>query len=345
MRVLAITISALTVAACTFDPPIEDGEFLCGSGGSCPPGFECSADGRCYRMASGGDADLGMVAPDDLATEDMAVDPTCGAVGQVCCGVSFCRNSACCAAGVCVATGASAGSNLVCSDGTVTACGTPSAACCANNDCGGGCCSGNVCTGSGGTCVVGGTCALGSCGGCGGAAKPCCHGDANGGASNDFCTQADTACDPASSACKPCGGPGQICCEGNFCDNGGCCDHTTLTAAGGCIADGASLGDGSQCVANHGSAGACGGPNQPVCGGKVGCTAPLTRMANGVCVPCGVAGQPCCPAAKRPYCAVPFACNANTGICAVCGGNAQPCCVGAECPNSTQHTCNNGFCH
>jgi hypothetical protein len=329
------------LSACAFDPPLGDGDFACGAGGRCPTGFACAADGFCHRPP------LADFAPDPIDPIDLAsvpaadlAEPPCGLIGEICCANDACGSSGCCAS-LCIATGTNAGGKQICLGGTVADCGDTGQPCCENNSCvAGGCCSGGVCAESGAACLGGGTCASGGCGGCGGAGKPCCKGDISGTYASDYCSQSDTACVAGTKICVSCGGAGQACCEGNRCQSGGCCDH----ALHGCVAEGALGGDGQACVGGHGGGGACGGVGQPACGNMVGCTGDFTRNVGGVCVPCGAAGQPCCTAATRAWCAPPFACNAMTNLCAECGGDGQPCCAAGKCPNSTLHECNAGLC-
>jgi hypothetical protein len=37
-------------AACAFSPAFGDGQLACGSGGACPDGYVCGADGRCHLV-------------------------------------------------------------------------------------------------------------------------------------------------------------------------------------------------------------------------------------------------------------------------------------------------------
>jgi hypothetical protein len=260
----------------------------------------------------------------------------------MCCAADTCAGAGCCAQALCIATGTNAAAAQVCLGGVVTDCGAPGRPCCEDNACAsGGCCSGGMCAASGAPCLGGGSCTQGACGGCGGAGKPCCKGDANGGLGNDYCTQAHTACNPATKVCATCGGPGEICCEGNRCAAGGCCDH----ALGGCVTAGAPGGDGLSCVDGSGGGGTCGKMSQPACGMKVGCTGDYTRNVNDLCLACGAAGQPCCAGVSRGWCAAPFACNPTTNLCASCGGDGQVCCSAGKCPAGTQHTCMNDVCH
>ena len=65
-------LAVVSGAACS--PDIADGSFLCGSGGQCPPGFTCGADGRCWRSpvdAAPADA----IAPPDAAPDAGRVAP------------------------------------------------------------------------------------------------------------------------------------------------------------------------------------------------------------------------------------------------------------------------------
>lgn len=58
----------LGAGACGFDPQIADGAFACAADRSCPNGFVCAGDNKCYRPGSGppvGTADAGSDAPKD----------------------------------------------------------------------------------------------------------------------------------------------------------------------------------------------------------------------------------------------------------------------------------------
>jgi|GEM_PF-2458623 len=45
-----VVIVMLSLAGC-YNPQIGEGKFLCGPANSCPAGFSCASDNRCYRMA------------------------------------------------------------------------------------------------------------------------------------------------------------------------------------------------------------------------------------------------------------------------------------------------------
>ena len=89
MRLLVVLLPLL--AAC-FDPELRDGAVSCGSGNSCPPGFDCNpADKLCYRDLPGasidaavdgdvnGAADADTDAPPmpDAAMIDASTNPAC----------------------------------------------------------------------------------------------------------------------------------------------------------------------------------------------------------------------------------------------------------------------------
>src|SRR5262249_34915621 len=97
----------------------------------------------------------------------------------------------------------------------------------------------------------------------------------------------------------PCGGPGQSCCAGNRCDNGGCCVPPMaglLCSASGtnCLM--------SMCMNGSCGGGTCGGLNQGCCNGINGtfyCSAPNAVCVGGggmnrTCMSCGMMGMRCC---------------------------------------------------
>jgi hypothetical protein len=85
-----------------------------------------------------------------------------------------------------------------------------------------------------------------------------------------------------------CGGSGQLCCDGNRCDQGN-----------NCIAQ--------KCTA-------CGGENQPCCKDDVQ-KCQFGSCQNGTCLACGEVGQPCCPG--WPSCAPGAECQVGTNQCVV----------------------------
>ncbi|MFH0903487.1 MAG: formylglycine-generating enzyme family protein [Pseudomonadota bacterium] len=67
-RLVGMAVLAVSILACA--PSIEDGAIECSDNGRCPPGFECEADGRCWRG--------GRPAPDAVSdgTPDTPTDST-----------------------------------------------------------------------------------------------------------------------------------------------------------------------------------------------------------------------------------------------------------------------------
>src|SRR5262249_51039758 len=139
--------------------------------------------------------------------------------------------------------------------------------------------------------------------------KLCCKG---GGGAGDFCTAAGTACRPSDDKCEPCGKKDAPCCDGNRCDDGGCCDGARQK----CVAAGGACFDNSICVAGGCAGGPCGGIGRPSCAGTIGCPAPWAAPGpDGICAACGGADEPCCPGVNGRVCAPPYACSASDGTC------------------------------
>jgi hypothetical protein len=83
----------------------------------------------------------------------------------------------------------------------------------------------------------------------------------------------------------------------------------------------------------------CGGAGQPCCPVN-SCNIGLVCNSNGICrTPCGGAGERCCP---NQTCDNPsLACNSN-GVCRTCGGDGNICCAGNTC--SSGLVCSGGRC-
>jgi hypothetical protein len=82
----------------------------------------------------------------------------------------------------------------------------------------------------------------------------------------------------------------------------------------------------------------CGAAGQICCPGSY-CNSGLACNSNGICrVPCGAAGQRCC---TNQTCNAGLACNSSS-ICRTCGGNGDICCSGNSC--SSGLTCTGGRC-
>lgn len=168
-------------------------------------------------------------------------------------------------------------------------CGDEDAACCADQTCNGG----GVCVGGFG--FGGGTCHS-DCGALDAACCPAENGDTG------LCVQGAACVDDV---CTTCGGDGDACCAGNFCDMGlGCAE---------------------------GVCGPCGGDGQACCsggfGGQARCEMGLACGTDDLCaVPtCGVAGLPCCEAEQGDGCP-----GQNLGciedVCTACGAVGESCC-------------------
>jgi hypothetical protein len=138
------------------------------------------------------------------------------------------------------------------------------------------------------------------------------------------CSDPNTVCGPPDAHndiryCAHCGGPGELCCDGNSCTNNGCCVYgyssTLLAAASTCVPIGNDCGIGTASVCGGGASpmyGSCGGTCgldfQPCCHNTAGpyfnydvCTAPHTYCDTSMpaaltCKLCGLAGLPCCGA-------------------------------------------------
>lgn len=290
----------------------------------------------------------------------------CGGPGQACCPGSTCAAGGCCFNGSCVADGHACRLPTsgfgICSGG-VCGCGKVGQRCCprwTTEGPGSVACSKSdtVCRGSepSDTCVH-----------CGDVGETCCP------PIGSIPCNGTSVCDQPSSTCKPCGVTGNPCCAGNKCnDTSACCSMDGDSGSGGrCV------GNGSLCnQQNTGSPGVCmsgscrcGSRNQPCCLNPPAplCGSSQDKCGNGICVPCGVAGNPCCAnntcenggccvytkcIASGATCTAPNgmslggACSA-TGVCGSCGGLSQPCCEipGPACvctaPNtfSVQGTC------
>lgn len=91
--------------------------------------------------------------------------------------------------------------------------------------------------------------------------------------------------------CKACGKPGQACCAGRRCEEGGCCTGSICVAVGSpCVSSGGGL-------CSSGSCGGCGGIGEPCCGVGFGtCSAPYAEcdQASYACRSCGGPGETCC---------------------------------------------------
>ncbi len=157
-----------------------------------------------------------------------------------------------------------------------------------------------------------------------------------GGTARDGGADAPAVADAGGAAC---GGPGQPCCAGGSCDNGGCCMAAGLDRTRRCAPAGSVCSNDNICI--QGTCGSCGGPGQECCANS-NCTAPRTLCASqgGLfrCTPCGGTDQACCPGQPGypPVCtAVGTGCSAQ-GICEACGPEGKTCCdTGTPCVAAT----------
>jgi hypothetical protein len=304
----------------------------------------------------GGAADLaGDLQGADLSqsSADLAIGP-CGERGAACCTTGpECQGGGCCDRSGpdprCVPAGAPQPNNsgTICAGGVFEVCGSNADPCCPGGVCFTGCCVGGICGANGTPCQSGYTCdaTSGDCTAafpstCGGSGEACCTGSNPSTNPQAFCVASGLACNPSSGTCETCGSKGDLCCEGNLCDSGGCCDHSGGSPT--CVADG------DQCAAgigrcNNGGCGvACGRPQQFCCGMAVGCSAAFTTCETGTCVTCGGPGQKCCKDGAAPWCTSGFVCSA--GSCIACGASGQQCCDGDRCDLTSGLSCLGGYC-
>ncbi len=52
----ALALLALVAGIACYNPSIGEGDFVCGANGSCPSGWRCAPDNKCYRSSSAYDA-------------------------------------------------------------------------------------------------------------------------------------------------------------------------------------------------------------------------------------------------------------------------------------------------
>jgi hypothetical protein len=110
-----------------------------------------------------------------------------------------------------------------------------------------------------------------------------------------------------------CGVPGQACCAGNACGDGGCCVDSY------CVAGGQECG-GALGSCSNGSCGSCGGVGQPCC--------PMAN-AGGQYQACSRANTPDCSGCTASGAVCPW--TRSTDTCIACGEDKQPCCGGHGC--------------
>jgi len=67
-----LVVAAMLVGGC-FSPDYQSGKVQCGADGSCPSGYTCAADRRCYR--DGEAPDLSMMTAVDLGGADLVGVP------------------------------------------------------------------------------------------------------------------------------------------------------------------------------------------------------------------------------------------------------------------------------
>lgn len=145
MRALFACAFSLLAAGC-FTPDLGEGKVLCGTNSTCPPGYSCAVDGRCYSSGR----DLGGAAVDfALCMKTGCAAQACGVISDSCGGTIDCGDNC--------ATGTSCGGG-----GTPHLCGCPTSVSCGPKNCGtqpDGCGGAETC---GGNCPSGQTCGGGN---------------------------------------------------------------------------------------------------------------------------------------------------------------------------------------
>ncbi len=287
----------------------------------------------------------------------------CGLPGGPCCLGETCQGGGCCFRDVCAGPGQNCETNSVCADGLCSGCGAVGQPCCNLRGSPG---RGDQCYEANTTCIVTGAVNVGTqqfsitaCARCGELDQLCC-GDLR-------CSEGLECASPKPPAssfplrCLHCGGPGERCCGGRDCLNGGCCDGRLCVASGQACKRSPTAPDYGTC--QQGSCSGCGGLGQPCCqerldpgiGPGFGCLGRNTAcilLEQTTCATCGAPGQPCCagnvcgggaccsldpsldPGSDRKRCvANGSACFANDGMCrngscASCGSEGDICCAG-----------------
>ncbi|MDD9942647.1 MAG: hypothetical protein OXU20_16520, partial [Myxococcales bacterium] len=118
-----------------------------------------------------------------------------------------------------------------------------------------------------------------------------------------------------------CGGPGQVCCTGDVCNDDGCC------VGNQCVEAGESCGDAAG-TCSAGSCADCGGEQQACCDGncQAGLSCRASESEGGQCAACGTAGQACCAARSCDEGAC-VGLGLGTATCQTeCGAPGQACC-------------------
>jgi hypothetical protein len=329
-------VAALVLAAgCSFSPgSAESCKIRCGTGGLCPDGMTCSAQGlcagsdrpNCLPRDGGTPADGPQTMSDGPVTMvdapvvmDMAPDraPDVGADAFICspancvddpnpCTQHVCQGNMCVAMNVMGAC-----PNGVCVNGAC-ACGGQGQPCCQGS---GPPCQGNLdCQGAG---------PIRTCGTCGAVGGPCCT-------SGSTPCAAGGVCNTTTMMCEACGTRGARCCANNMCAASLACVAGTCQCggAGQPCCPGAGRACEAGCCGGGGVAGIC-GVDTPVdicsrMNANCGSLTVTDRCNTMRTVTCGACTCPqVCNNANR--CAMAPVC---TGVLAACACNAQ-CCTGA----------------
>jgi hypothetical protein len=152
----------------------------------------------------------------DGAAESQAA---CGVPDAGCCPGESCNDGGCCVDQLCVASGGTCADGLgACHAGSCGSCGGVKEPCCMevmSDTCSGVSANCPGCTASGTTCVTGSAGTTGTCEACGTEGIRCCGGD-------QTCLGVFALC--AAGLCTShCGKAGDTCCQGETCQDGGCC--------------------------------------------------------------------------------------------------------------------------
>lgn len=352
------------------------------------PGDLGSSGGGGNGSSGAGDATVGGVdsgagpCPDTMKSMCAATGGCLTATGTTCSCVGpggACPTGGTCNAGVC-------GGSIGFDSGTGSCSATGQQTCMGPGGCyvnSGGTCT---CVTPGSPCPTGGTCNAGTCGTlppdagtgmCGPAARQACmtmgYCFSNVGGTCG-CVPQGTPC-PGGGTCSAGGGCAAStgCTPGTPCSAGGqtgTCDSTGICVPMACGQSGQSCCgssppgncNGTNLFCNSSfTCVACGGVNQPCCGGSY-CPGTGLQCNGSICVPqCGLAGNACCPynqcnsgCCENGICTGQGStCSLYGGTCAsqgcqgdTCGANGQACCNGPSGPGCTNGytVCRSGTC-
>jgi len=338
-----LLLSLWFVAACQ-GPTIADGALACGSDGSCPDGFECAADNRCYRYAG--------------QCGDGNMDP-----GETCDPAGVCPDS-CSDGNACTRdelVGSQEQCNTKCERSNVSAC-VDGDGCCpaecnkdSDNDCLATC--GNAAMDPGETCdeSAGVACVAGCNDG-----DACTMDQQVGSASNcnlacsflpiTSCKSDDGCCptgcvNGTDNDCPLTCGDGQLD-PGEFCDPPGSCPQTVADCNDmiACTFDslqGSAVNCNARCT--HTAITMCGGMQSDGCcpagcdgNTDVDCGVVADTCGNGVLDP----GETCDPASNKPDEKCPTSCPSMACMTATLSGNRDTCDV--QCTYSPVTSCTSG---